>query len=298
MRLAQGTTKNRLVVMGQGDWRSVYLGSSNLSLVEAFLAAGLLFDDAYRVRFPDIRGDAGHGYGAFENIHGRADAGTFAKELQARACTYFGAASEAYLERLAKDRHNRRDWLVTGLRRTMARYRALVSAGSAADGRITDLFAVIYAAAMLARHYGILLWTPEQIAWAVLTCQRAHHQSVAESQTKFDPIAAVQSYIAEHLSSFRKVPDPSITRQEFERGAGFIYTDRYGATEYLVPPAVFSREFAALNSHRVMRALVTSNLLVRTGDKHVSKAPIRSSTTDGREYVYRVRGRILTLVQK
>jgi putative DNA primase/helicase len=86
MRLAQGTTKNRLVVMGQGDWRSVYLGSSNLSLVEAFLAAGLLFDDAYRVRFPDIRGDAGHGYGAFENIHGRADAGTFAKELQARAC--------------------------------------------------------------------------------------------------------------------------------------------------------------------------------------------------------------------
>jgi putative DNA primase/helicase len=235
MRLAQGTTKNRLVAMGQGDWQLVYLGSSNLSLAEIFFAAELVFDDAYRVRFPDIPGDAGRGYGVFENIHGRSDAGTFAKELQARACTYFGTASEAYLERLAKDRHYRRDWLVTGLRLAMARYRALVPVGSAADGRITDLFAVVYAAAMLARHYGILLWTPEQIAWAVRRCERAHHQSVADSQAKHDPIAAVRSYITANLARFRKVPDPTITDQQFKRSAGFIYTDRQGATEYLVP---------------------------------------------------------------
>ncbi len=139
MRLADGVTKNRLLTVGAGgDWRVVYFGSSNPPLTKIFSAAGLEFDDAYRVRFPDIPGDAGCGLGVFEDIHGREGAATFAKELRARACPDFGAASQALLERLAHDRHHRFGWLVAAPRRAMARYRSLAPVGSAADGRIIE----------------------------------------------------------------------------------------------------------------------------------------------------------------
>ena len=293
MRLAEGVSKNRLVPAGAGgDWRLVYLGSSNLSLIQMFLAAGLEFDDAYRARFPDIPADVGCGYGAFEDIHDFPNAAAFAKELHARACTYFGIASEHYLERLAKD-HERGDWLASRVRLQMAGYRAMAPGSSAVDGRITDQFAVVYAAGMLARHYGILPWSLKEIAWAVRSCERAHHQFVAQSQAQLDPITAVRSYITDNLPHFRKVPDPSITKQEFERSAGFVYIDRYGAREYPIPPGVFDREFAHLNIMRALRALGAAGLLVRTGAKYVSKVPIRSSATDGREWVYRIRGTVL-----
>src|SRR5439155_3217180 len=105
--------------------------------------------------FPDIMADAGCGLGVFDNIHGFPDAAAFAKELRTRATTYFGAAADAYLRRLALDRHLRLDWLVNGSQRAMARYRAMSPADSAADGRIADNFAVVYAAGMLARRYDI-----------------------------------------------------------------------------------------------------------------------------------------------
>ncbi len=84
-------------------------------MAEIFLAAGLEFDDAYRVRFPDIPADAGCDYGAFENIHGFPSAAEFANELRARACRYLGTASEHYLERLANDRHYRLASLASAL---------------------------------------------------------------------------------------------------------------------------------------------------------------------------------------
>ncbi len=136
----------------------------------------------------------------------------------------------------------------------MARYHSVAPTTSAVDRRITDHFRVVRAAGMLARHYGILTWTPEQIAWAVQSCEHAHHQSVAVNQARFDPIAAVRTYITDNLTRFRSVPDPSITKEEFEHGASFIYADRYGATEYVFAPAVFDRKFARLNSRRIARA--------------------------------------------
>ena len=294
MRLAQGTTKNQLVsVGGRGDWRVVYLGSGNLSLLEIFSAAGMDFDDAYRVRFPDIFADAGCGYGVFENIHGFLNAAAFAKELQRRACTYFGTASERYLERLSQDRRDRGDWLEAGLRRQIDAYLKTSPAGSTVDGRITDNFAVPYAAGMLARHYGVVRWTPEEIAWAVLSCERAHHQAVTQSQTRLDPVAVVRSYIAGNLARFSQVPDPSITDQEFSNSPGFIYTDPHGSLEYAIPPKVFARGVTPLNPAYVLRALDTAGLLVRGRDKYVSKVPIRDSSSGGRKFVYRIRSTIL-----
>jgi putative DNA primase/helicase len=294
MRLAEGAGKNRLVQVGPGsDWLTVYLGSSNLSLIEMFLAAGLTFDDAYRVRFPDIVADAGCGYGAFENIHGFSNAADFAKELQARAPKYFGTASETYLEQLATDNHDRGDWLRSSLQREMERYRALAPAGSVVGDRITDHFSVVYAAGMLAHHYGILPWTRKQIAWAVQSCERAHHQAVAQSQTRLDPIAAVRSYVENNLTRFRQVPDSSITDREFSDSPGFIYTDPHGSLEYAIPPKVFARTVAPLNVGDVLRALDAAVLLVRGPDKYVSKVPIRNSTTEGRKFVYRIRSTIL-----
>jgi putative DNA primase/helicase len=294
MRLAQGATKNQLVAVGgRGDWRVVYLGSSNLSLLEMFSAASMDFDDAYRVRFPDIVADAGCGYGVFENIHGFPNAAAFAKELRARACTYFGTASERYLERLSQDRRDRSDWFEAGLRRHMDRYRIMALAGSAVDGRITDNFAAPYAAGMLARHYGIVPWSREEIAWAVQSCERAHHQSVAQNQARLDPIAVVRGYITANLSRFLDVPDPSITDQEFKGSAGFIYIDDNGALEYAIPRKVFARGVVPLEPTGVLRALDTAGLLVRGREKYVSKVPIRSSEDDGRKFVCRIRGSIL-----
>lgn len=294
MRLAEGVTKNRLITNGAGDWRTVYLGSSNPSLIQMFAAADLNFDDAYRVRFPDIPADAGRGFGAFEHIHGFGSAAEFANELRRRATTSFGAASEYYLKRLARDEHRRRASVVKWLNRRIAEYHDLIPAGSAADGRITKSFAIVYAAGLLARHYGILPWAPKQIGWAVRRCELAHRRFAAGARVALDPIAAVRTYIADNRPRFRSVPDPNITAAELPTIPGFIYTDRTGATEYLISQPVFTRQFAHLGQRRVLRALDDAGFLIRMGNKHVSKAPIRSSDATGRRYVYRFRGAILT----
>jgi hypothetical protein len=295
MRLAEGVEKNLLVPVGGGwgDWLTVYLGASNPSLVEVFAANGMEFDDAYRVRFPDIVADAGCGYGVFENIHGFPDAAAFAKELSRRSRTYFGTASECYLERLSEDRRDRRGWLYSGLQRAMARHQRTAPVGSTADGRITDNFAVPYAAAILAHHYGILPWTEEEIAWAVQSCERAHHQAVAENRVRLDPIAAVRAYITANLSRFRDVPDPSITDREFSNSLGFLYVNDNDSLEYAVPNKSFARAVGPLNVGDVLRAMDTAGLLVRGRDRYVSKVPIRNSTDDGRKFVYRIRSAIL-----
>lgn len=287
MRLAEGVEKNRLVSMGFGDWQVVCLGSSNSFQPELFAAGGLPYDDAYRGRFPDLWADAGCGYGIFETIHGFNAAKEFAIELSTRARTYFGTAGEVYLERLATNRHYHLGGLVAGLQRAIARYRTLVPPGSEVDGRITDLFAVVYAAAVLARSYGILNWTPEQIEWAVRTCHEAHHHASAQFVNIADPVAAVRGYISTNLPQFRQVPDPAITEQDFAASPGFIY--RHGdVTEYLIPKLQFERAFAVLKPGRVLQALQDAGFLIHSGSRLVSKAPIRNSQADGREYVYRL----------
>jgi hypothetical protein len=175
----------------------------------------------------------------------------------------------------------------------LAYSRRQVPVGSPADARITDSFAVVYAAGLLAHRYGILPWTPEEIAWAVQSCERAHHQAVAENQAKLDPIAAVRAYITANLSRFRPVPDPSITDREFSNSLGFLYVNDNDSLEYAVPNKSFARAVAPLNVGDVLRALDTAGLLVRGRDRYVSKVPIRNSTDDGRKFVYRICSSIL-----
>ncbi len=152
-----------------------------------------------------------------------------------------------------------------------------------------SLFVVVYAAGLLARHYGILPWTAPELARSVITCELAHRQFVADTQVALDPIAAVRAYIVDHLPRFRRVPDASITAAEFPTIPGFIYTDQHGVTDYLISQPVFGRQFAHLNGRRVLQPLDGAGLVVRMGNKYVSKAPIRSSASSGREYVYRIR---------
>ena len=294
MRLAQGASKNRLVNVGSSfSWQLLYLGASNPPLTAIFAAGGLDFDDAYRVRFPDIPTDAGCGYGAFEDIHDFPEAAAFADELRARACRYFGTASEHYLDRLAYDRRQRLEWLLAGLWLAMARYCAMAPPGSAADRRITQSFAVVYAAALLARHYGILTWSRKQILWAVQRCERAHHQWFAAARAANDPIALVRAYISANLPRFRSIPDPTITKAEFAAAPGFIYAKPGQSTEYPIPRNVFDAAFARSNPERILRALAAAGLLVYSEGRWVSKVPVRSSAVSDREYAYRIRASIL-----
>jgi len=126
----------------------------------------------------------------------------------------------------------------------------------------------------------------------VLACERAHRASAATLQVQLDPVAAVRSYISDNIASFRTIPDPSITTEEFRRAPGFVY-QRPGVTEYVFSRPIFEREFAHLNVSSVVRALDKAKLLIRGSTRDVSKVPVRNSADDGREWAYRVRSAIL-----
>jgi hypothetical protein len=198
------------------------------------------------------------------------------------------------LSRLADDRRERSDWLRTELERQMAGYRRVYPAASGADGRIADHFAALFATGMLGKHYGVVDWSAKQIAWAVRRCELAHLEWAGQSRAKFDPVAAIRSYIRQNLADFRKVPDPSITDREFVTTPGFIYTGRHKAIEYVIAPPVLDHQLAHIGIRRTLGALDAAGFLVRTGDKYVSKVPIRSSATDGRKFAYRIRASILS----
>jgi hypothetical protein len=140
-------------------------------------------DDAHFGRMIDVPLVPGV-VGAFERLHGFQNHGAFSFKLRGIARSDHGIAAREFLKQFAAELredkagiiawlHARREWYLKHVR-------PLVVATNRDLQRIHEKFATIYAAGTLAIDYQILPWSKRELSDALVACERAHVDHVAQ----------------------------------------------------------------------------------------------------------------------
>ncbi len=172
--LGNGVGKARAGREGQArkahEWRLIFLSNGAMGLADKIRESGQRIAAGMEVRVIDLRADAGKGLGLFDDLHGAADAASFAQHLKAASAKVYGTAARAFLRQMVADLPGMRQG-IAGLRQGFCT--AAVPAG--ADGqvrRVTDRFALVAAAGEVASALGVTGWPQSAAAEAALRCFR------------------------------------------------------------------------------------------------------------------------------
>jgi len=169
---------------------------------------------------------------------------------------------------------------------------------------VDDAFAMIYAAACLARWLRILPWTRAELRAVLFSCYRDHiAYHATHPAERADPVAVVRAYIQANLGGFEQLPVEPGATDAAQTSPCPGYTGVVARRkEYMLPAAVFDQLFGnqaearaakvALHQHGMLRA--TKSRSGRT--RYVVK---RQLGRDGaarpwRPYVIAIDGDILT----
>jgi len=169
---------------------------------------------------------------------------------------------------------------------------------------VHDAFAVIYAAACLARWLRILPWTRAELRAALFSCYRDHIAYRATQRAdNADPVAVVRAYIRANLGGFQQLPvKPGATDTAQSTPCPGYTGVVAGRKEYMLPAAVFDRLFADQADTRAAKVALHQRGLLRTTKSRSGRTRYvvkRQLGRDGtgrpwRRYVIAIHGDILT----
>lgn len=170
--LANGQAKGRQQRTGglraRATWRTLFLSSGEIGLLEHMGEAGKSPRAGQEIRLAEIPADAGAGLGIFEELHGYTGGAELSKALTEAARRNYGGAFVAFLERLVRHQHEVADMVKEAQRKFQAAYLTDQAHGQAR--RVADRFALVGAAGELAQRWGIVPWEPGEAMKAARTC--------------------------------------------------------------------------------------------------------------------------------
>ncbi len=271
--LANGKGKARSGKDGQArralEWRLIFLSTGEIALADKIREGGGQIAAGMEVRVIDLRADAGAGLGLFEDLHGAADAATFAQAQRAASGRYFGTAARAFLRHVAADLDAVR--LELGeLRRAFTQ--AALPAG--ADGqvrRVADRFALVAAAGDLASAWGVTGWPVGASGKAALRCfadwlkERGGAGSGEEAQARRAIGEAIETYGAARFQKWHANADRAVYSPRW----GFVKTHAEGDETleafqfYILAPAL--KEILKGLDYRGVVKLLTGSGIVPQG---------------------------------
>lgn len=170
--LANGVGKARARADGTArkaqSWRCVILSTGEKTLEEKILEDGDTPQAGQLVRLVDVPADAGRGMGVFEDLHGMADAKTFAQALSGAAITHYGHLARAFIAKIQEHFEGIPD----SIRKSMQDLRPFMCPpdASAQVMRAADRFLLAAVAGSMAQEWGLVPWTPEEAFDAAKTC--------------------------------------------------------------------------------------------------------------------------------
>lgn len=283
-RLSGGTDKRRFGHSAAGEYRFVYLTSSNEPLSELIgrnsETARAASDRLITIPLPS---DRPHGFfdSIPESLNGGGD---FARNLIAAANRNHGRAIRRFLQRLVDARATDEERLKTEIGALIARFynKANIDLGDGSATRVAEAFGIVYAAGELARQYGAL---PRQ-HWcgpAVLACYHLHLANKAHIQS-FASLLAGMTKRADVIDlGRRKVAD--IDRIALASASAFVRKDG-GERELWVRP---SRINALIPSwERIKNDPEVDALLKREGRHERLKRPVGPGRAAQRVYCFRL----------
>jgi uncharacterized protein (DUF927 family) len=183
-------------------WRLLFLSSGEIGLADKIAEdmRGRRVTAGQYVRVVDLPAATGV-YGLFEDLHGFADAGSFARHLVEAASQFYGTAARAFINKIAPE--------LEGLREAVAEaVRSFVSANcpEGSDGqveRIAGRFGLIGAAGEIAAGLQIVPWEAGAARTAAETCFAAclSNRGGIEAAEIRDGINAVRTFLSAHCTS-------------------------------------------------------------------------------------------------
>lgn len=173
--LANGQGKLRANRLGYArprvEWRLVFLSTGEIGLAEHVEQAGRRSRAGQEVRLLDLPADAGAGLGVFEELHGHGSGALFSKVLEHAACSYYGTAGPAFVQKIIDDRDTVID-IVKELQKQFAREHVPADASGQAH-RAAVRFGLVGAAGEIASHFGVTAWPEGAALQAAEACFQA-----------------------------------------------------------------------------------------------------------------------------
>ncbi|MEJ0063317.1 MAG: DUF927 domain-containing protein [Alphaproteobacteria bacterium] len=246
-----GRGKNRKNGGTPVEWNGVMLSSSNKSGFDLLNEAGRIWSDEHMDRFLEIpignKGDNGResvldflpdGYSSHKHyIDGY---------LHKKVRRYYGTAIDVFMERFCeecKDKQKRSQRLKWLRKRVSYFIKWCEKNRQGGRGRPERRFALVYAAGMLAKKYGVLPWSRKRIFKVVVACYTLHFNFVRQHRP-VRPEVAVAEYIRQNKKRFIKLPDDmqDMSDEELNDCPGFRF-EKQGQKCFWIPEKVFIRGF-------------------------------------------------------
>jgi hypothetical protein len=304
MRLAEGRTKGRLTEAGTVPRsRTPTLSTANKPLDELALEGRVQIDDAYRDRLPDVP-LPGMGMGAFENLHGFRDHHAFAAELIRLTREAYGVASEEFIDKFvaarARDDREVRAYLLDQSARYLRLATRRVSSPGRDLGRLHRRFATIFASARLAIRFGILPWTAEELAEALIACELAHaahvrqaSRAAASAARDANPLERLRAHVRDEAQGFvdlrRRLVRPTADH-DHASCPGYVNQRPDGTLEYLFSETKFNEICGGKGpALRLKTDLKRKGALLTDGNRPSTRRMIWASGDARREQVMAVR---------
>lgn len=223
-------------------WRLGMVSTSNISMrdiAESLPPKERKLSEAMCSRILDVPDPVG-GYGVFENQHEFATVDDLVGCLHSIIIANHGVLGPEFVRRILR---RPRDELLRLLRDWRESYLGASRRKNAADaetdvsGRVTQVFATIYAAGRLAVHLSLFPWDVRAFGRAILSCEGAHRELARTPvptgrYRSDDPLDAVREYVrAESGRRIVDLRDSSNCSADGDLDAGFIIRGPDGRTE-------------------------------------------------------------------
>jgi len=170
--LANGSGKSRADRNGGARavkrWRLLFLSAGEISLSDHMAQAGRRTHAGQEIRMADIPVDAGAGFGAFEELHGRTGGHELSRDLCEAAGLYYGTAGPAFVQKIIEHRHEISAMVKT--RMTAFAEENLPGSASGQARRAAARFGLVVAAGEIATRWGLTGWPVGEAERAAARC--------------------------------------------------------------------------------------------------------------------------------
>jgi putative DNA primase/helicase len=243
-------------------WLTVVFSSGEISLEEHMRSAdqNVKMMGGQEIRLVPIPGDAGLGYGVFEQLHGSPTPAAFSEMLKRNTNEYYGTALIAWVTALAGGREE----LVKRAGTLVTEFRAKYAAGAGPQvGRASEAFGLVAAAGELASELGITGWPVGEANSGAAACFAAWRaaRGTEGSSDEANMLSAVRHYFQQYGSSRFEALEPK-PGQTFTRDV-IIRAGYRTPEEFWVFDGVFEKDICRGFDHkRVARVLATEGYLI------------------------------------
>lgn len=252
---------DRQVGAGEVRWRLFGLSSGEQSIGELADAASVKRLRGEQLRLIDVPAQVHPAWGIFETLpSGCSGSKELVEALERHCATHYGVAFPAFIEKVVA--HH--DQVEAEVRALMKKFRAIaVVSDDPWEQRLSDRFALAYAAGIMGIRYGILPWKQSVVEEACVSCYQGARRLVPDTDRM---LADGMERLVQRLTSNRvldlsKPEDPD--EEALKKASGFKRKQN-GQILFGIKPPRFREWFdSEIQGKLVLQHLDSRGLLVR-----------------------------------